>query len=875
MHAPPPRGLHHEQLHPVTVDNQPRPHLAPAARAQAVWYGASMLRQFGWFYRALGLSRLLGRIDLDESSAERVRTAAVQGPVVYVLLSHSNLDHLTLNTVLNRRRLPLSVWAPRVLTFPWQPVVAAWSELFIRVQHLLSDGFPDAVTSGWMSRAVASGAPVTLFLEVPPTLRQRLRGQTSADTLQALLDAQAQCARPIQVLPTLVVWDRAPDRDNAAIQQFFSGRAEQTSWFGTLRNALTRSRGAFVQVGEPIDLAAFVERIDEPARRARTLRRLLRTYLRRETRVVRGPTLLAPEVMRSLVLDNPPMRELAKDEAHATGRSLDQIQRQMNRDYDLIAARFRWGLIRALDLLLRPLWTRVYSGVDVRDEDLERIRAAMRDGTAILMPSHKSHFDYVLLSWVLYEHKLIVPHVVAGANLAIWPVSILLRGAGGFFIKRSFAGERIFPAVFARYLRELIVQGYPVEFFLEGGRSRTGKLLPPRVGVLGMVLEAAELCPVGREVTLLPIQLSYEQVAEEAAYAAELSGAEKKPETMGQLVRARSVLSRRFGRVYLRVGEPVGCSALVGASTEQPAWSERPRLDQKEQLHRLGERIIHRIGQATLALPTSLTALALLAHHRRAIRHPELVARIERFDAFLERKGVERAASLEHPIQARSQALRRFESAGLLTPHHDADGRVWGINIDTRITLEAHKNQLLHAFVAAGYVAIAARPIAEPIQRDALLPGIVAIAWVLRREFILDPDAPVSALLDEGLADLVAHGALAQGPDGYTIADIARIGEIYALFRNFLESAWLVLSAAPAKPTQDRKAFAASLQRDGAAWLADGRLSRSEALSSVSLDNAIGAFVEDGTLTLNDAGHLGADEARRAHVLALLDGWLH
>jgi len=238
----------------------------------------------------------------------------------------------------------------------------------------------------------------------------------------------------------------------------------------------------------------------------------------------------------------------------------------MERDFDKIAANFRWWIIEVLNFVLKPLWTRIYSGVDVRPEDLERIRTAMRQGAAVLVPSHKSHFDYLLLSWVFYQHDLIVPHVVAGMNLAIWPVSLVLRGAGGFFVKRSFSGDRVFPAVFSRYLRELIRQDYPVEFFIEGGRTRSGKLMPPKLGVLGMVFEASELRRHEQKVSLLPIAFAYEQVAEEQAYARELGGEEKKAESVGQLVKARSVLSRRFGQVYLRVGEPIDVGPRVDAS---------------------------------------------------------------------------------------------------------------------------------------------------------------------------------------------------------------------------------------------------------------------------------------------------------------------
>ena len=446
--------------------------------------------------------------------------------------------------------------------------------------------------------------------------------------------------------------------------------------------------------------------------------------------------------MKRLVLNNPPMRELAHREANALGKSEAEVLRSMEKAYDSIAAHFRFSVVNALFILLRPMWTRVFSGVDIREEDLARIRHAIRDGSTVLIPCHKSHFDYVILSWFFFQNNLIVPHIVAGVNLAIWPLSVVLRSAGAFFIKRSFRGERIYPAVFSRYLRELIRQNYTIEFFIEGGRTRTGKLLPPKLGVLGMVFEAAALRPSASEVTLLPIAIAYEQVAEERAYARELSGEKKQAESMGQFFQARKVLGRRFGRVYLRVGEPIRCSSLVDSTTTQPKWSERQENERQEVLAETGQRIIHLIGKATLVLPTSLVALGLLAHHRRGIRQAELRERIARLDGFLRRAGAECAAPAEKLDQAIALALDRFHSHGLIRPHEEGQERVWEIDPEKRITLDFYKNQVLHYFAAAGYAVTAIRGLScEEFTLDEVRPGFAYLVWTMRRSSSLTPRA--------------------------------------------------------------------------------------------------------------------------------------
>ncbi|NCG17661.1 MAG: hypothetical protein GWP91_01415 [Rhodobacterales bacterium] len=826
---------------------------APAAAPTR--YGTAMVRRFGWFYYALGLGRMLGRIRLEDHSVDHIRNASRRGPVVYVLLHRSSVDHLVLNTVLNRRRLPLSVWGHGTTSFFWQPVASAWRDVAYRVQRFFEAGFaPDPVDSGWVADRVRQGDATTAFLDEAKSRLQQIRGGGKPDLLQTLLDIQDQSDRPIQLVPVAVVWDRSPDVIGNPARDFFIGAREAAGSISALHKVYVRSPDAFVQAGESIDLEEFRGRVHGP-RQSRVLHALLRRYLHRETRVVRGPQLLSGAVMKRMVLDNPPMRALAEQEANALGATTAQVTAQMSKEYDTIAARFSWRTVRSLSVVLRPLWTRVFSGVDAENEDLERIRIAMRQGSVILAPCHKSHLDYVLMSWVMLSNDLIVPHVVAGINLAIWPVSILLRGAGAFFIRRSFADRRIHPAIFSRYLRELIQQEYPVEFFIEGGRTRSGKLMRPKLGVLGMVLDAAELRHTGREVTILPIALAYEQVAEEGVYARELGGEDKKAEDMGQLFRSFSIIRRRFGRVYLRVGTPIALSEIVDPDADQQSWSDRSAADRRETLQRVGERIVHRIGEATVVLPTALVAMALLAHHRRGIKHQDLLQRIHRFRAFLQACDAPVSKTLQHHDQAITHALDRFVRAKRIEPLEHSGDRIWSVVPDERITLAFYKNQVLHYFAPVAMTVAAIRAGGdEGFTADSLAKHFSLLLWTLRREFILDPDRSATSLLAESLDKLVSYGALERQGENFHVVESEFMGELYGLLRSLLESYRLVLTEASQLSSQhyDARIWIKHLQGERDVFLANENISRPEALSLVSLQNAINSYVEESVLGRQD-----------------------
>ena len=142
-----------------------------------------------------------------------------------------------------------------------------------------------------------------------------------------------------------------------------------------------------------------------------------------------------------------------------------------------------------------PSFNRIYDGVEVDQEGLERVREAAKRGTLVLLPSHKSHVDYLMLSFVFSARNLQLPLIAAGDNLAFFPLGLVLRRGGGVLHPPHFGGDRLYAAVVDAYIRRLIRDGYSIEFFLEGGRSRTGKLLPPKLGLLNMVVDAALAVP--------------------------------------------------------------------------------------------------------------------------------------------------------------------------------------------------------------------------------------------------------------------------------------------------------------------------------------------------------------------------------------------
>ncbi len=841
---------------------------------------SAMVRRFGPLVHLSGLSFLLRRIRLEEHSAEHIRQATQRGTVVYMLHTRSILDWLALNKMLNARRLPLARYTHGVRSTLFQPLLTAVSTAWGALKRRWANGpEPDPMDTGWLAQAMANGMTTCLFA-VRPRILGPGRETSGPDAIDILLEAQRLSDKPIQVVPVVVVWRRGPQAVRSEVERFVLGAEDEPGPLQKLAIVLSRSADALVQAGEPLDMQELMERFaDEPPRRqARTARLLLRRYLYRESHIIRGPRIRPYRWVRRTVLSSPEVQDAVRVEAAETGRSTAVVQAQVERMLDKLAARMAYPFVRFADYFCRFLFTRIFNGVDMRPEDAERVREALRRGTPIIVPSHRSHLDYILISWVFYQHDLQIPHVCAGDNLAFWPLGSVLRRVGGFFIKRSFKGERLFPVVFERYLRQLIRDGFPIEFYLEGGRSRTGKLLPARHGVLGMVLDAASGLRGDRDVTFLPVAISYEQIAEARSYARELGGEEKKSEDIGQMVKAGKVLGQRFGRVYLRVGESLS-SQDIFAEAGGP-WRSADRQVRRDILQRTGERLMYRIAERMVVLPTGLLATVLLAQSRPFVRTDEVGPRAARFLGLLRRcEAPDSERDLDRP-DVLASALRRFQRSRFVQTVNEGGSERIRVQPDARISLEYYKNGIVHYFAPASLLAAVIRASQRRGALDAQNIGeqFAQLVRVLRFELPFDPETSADTLLSRALDELCAYGAVRRSIDGaWQVDNAAYLDELAELTRNFIESYHLVLRAVAALRERDatRRDFVRSIQAWARPRLGADELMRPEALSLVNLQNAWKVFGEDGVVVIrSDGAGIEVDEARHGTLRRLLHGLL-
>ena len=487
--------------------------------------------------------------------------------------------------------------------------------------------------------SVQVSSRATFALERPVGFwRSRLDRRAPAELGVLIKALRGDAALDVALVPTAVFWGRAPQKEPSLFRLML---AEDWAIGSRLRRGfavLVNGRNVMVQMGEAVSLRSLLGGEADTASAARRVARALRGQLARARAARIGPDLshrrtIVAEVLRSRAVRQV-VAQMSRDRA---GDSRRLALLEARRCIDEIAANYSHAFVTFASLLLTRLWNRLYDGVELTH--VERTLQQVADGNELVyVPCHRSHMDYLLLSYAIYRRGYAVPHVAAGVNLNLPVVGRYLRKGGGFFMRRSFRGSSLYTVVFMQYLAAIMARGHAIEYFIEGGRSRSGRLLAPMTGMLSMTVRSYLRQP-RRPVVFVPVYFGYERIWEGATYINELSGLPKEKESIGVLLRSLHRLRERFGRVHVNLGEPIHLDRLL--ERHAPDWrtaggngQERPRWV-GTLVDELAGNVMRNINAAAAVTPVNLLALALLATPRHMALGSELQLQLDTLLAVL------------------------------------------------------------------------------------------------------------------------------------------------------------------------------------------------------------------------------------------------
>ena len=432
--------------------------------------------------------------------------------------------------------------------------------------------------------------------------RRSARGDARSTSLK--VDPAIGDELATRLIPVSIYWGHQPDRALSLWKVLLSDQWASTSKFRKiLCIALTR-RHILVHFGDPLDVDELTNDLPSAALKTKRIHRLLRRHFKSQKQSIIGPDLSHRRTLLDELLAAPAVDAAIMTVAEASERPRHRVAAQAYRYASEIASDQSYRVIRFFSIILTWLWNRLYNGIEV--SHLERVRAVSDNAEIVYVPCHRSHIDYLLLSYVLYHNGLALPHIAAGINLNLFLVGPLLRRAGAFFMRRSFKEDLLYKAVFDEYIHLLLSKGYSLEYFVEGGRSRTGGMLTPRPGMINMTLRGYYR-DHHRDIQFVPVYFSYERVLEISSYLDERKGHQKKTESLRDLFGVFRYFKLDFGQVSVNFGEPISLEQFLSMRVDSDLEMIEP--DKHKAICReLGHHIVQGINAAIPVNPTQILA---------------------------------------------------------------------------------------------------------------------------------------------------------------------------------------------------------------------------------------------------------------------------
>lgn len=454
----------------------------------------------------------------------------------------------------------------------------------------------------------------------------RRHSKKGSARLKRLIDASiAAGGKELLLVPVAIYWGKFPDKQHAWFKLLFTEHWDVAGRTRKFFATVFQGRNTLLRFSEPLPLSSIVQDGLDQEVAYRKVSRILRVHFRQRRIATVGPDLSHRRTLVNAVMHDRGVRAAIDAEAGDSRTKRERTTHKARRYAQEIAAHISYPTVRVVERFLGWVWHRIYDGIELAH--IDRLHDIARNHEIVYVPCHRSHFDYLLLSYIVYQQGLSLPHVAAGINLNIPLIGSILRRGGAFYLRRRFKGNRLYAAVFNAYLRQILVRGHSIEYFVEGGRSRTGRLLSPKGGMLAMTV-SAYISEPRLPVMFVPVYFGYERLIEGDSFISELGGAQKEKESLLGLIRSVKSLRENFGKVYVNIGEPLPLEPLLDRAN--PDWrNTKPDAEERpawlgDVIDELGESIMGGINAAAAVTPISLLAYALLATPKQTMGEHEL-----------------------------------------------------------------------------------------------------------------------------------------------------------------------------------------------------------------------------------------------------------
>ncbi len=808
------------------------------------------------------IKKIMTRIKLDRKDKNKLNTLNEKGIVVYAAKRKTLFDFLFFHTVMREKGLPYPEIGFDYRFILLQPLKRVFRTLIVTLDHFFHHfKGKNPYKTGYIEKELMKGRAALLFLIQRKAFYRRFV-KSSPDPLHHLITLQRKLTYPVLIVPEAVVFGTKPTgKEEPGFFDIILGTSERPGIIKRFLMLLRNPGKISVEISEPVNLKEFLENYEISRLDTEFQTHKLRSYLvdiiNRQRRSVTGPDIKSREEVTEDILTDRSLREYLADYASRNDQSLMQTHKKAANYIREIASNYNLRAIQLADLLLTWVIKNMFDGLVVDQAGLDKVKEKSKQGPLILIPCHKSHLDYLLIPYIMYKNKMPTPRIAAGKNLSFWPLGPIFRVSGAFFLRRTFRGAELYSKIFNAYIQKLLYEGFNIKIFIEGSRSRSGKLLSPKLGLLSMIFQAyaKNVCD---NLFFVPVYIGYDRVIEEDAYLRELEGGSKSPENLGQLLKARKFLKKKYGKVYINFHEPI---SLKDYMQEKGVTRLRAGTDEyRDMVKQMGYKLINSISSISVVTPYGIMASAILNCYSNRFAKKELVQRTRTYMNFLTFFNVEMADTLTvDPDSSLDYVINVFLSRNFIELADEdekelSDTTYLIVKDNKRPILDYYKNNAIYFFIPAAYTAAA---IIEQDRIQFVPQDLVAryrfFEHLFIDEFSFDENTSSFQHIENCFRAFMEEGIIVpdkNSPDAYnlTSSGLKKLKHFSSFLLPFLESFKIVLYyfKKTGQNKLDGKDRIKKVQSIGARMYKRRNVALKESLSKINLTNTVNFCLENG-----------------------------
>ncbi|MEW5908332.1 MAG: 1-acyl-sn-glycerol-3-phosphate acyltransferase [Thermodesulfobacteriota bacterium] len=824
-------------------------------------------------------------IKISEDQTSVIRSLPEGSIIIYASKYKSRFDYWFYHNRYPQIKLPCPEIGMDYRSYAFQPLSRLLKNLLFLLDTFFSHGFfPNPYRTDFFKDSFVEGKAGFFSLIEKKGFYRRFIKQKN-DPIRHLIEIQKGTDRTVYIIPQLIFFGKTPHRSIPTLLDILFGSEENPGRIRRLVTLFKNPGKIFVEVSDPISVKDFIAAHPPEADSSNSLPLILRRQIidqfNRHRQSITGPVLKSREELKEEILTGRRLTEFLLHYAETRNLPLQKVRKEANACLDEIAANYNYVFVRIAAVCVRWIINSMFEGVTVNQGTLNAVKSLAKNGPIIVVPCHKSHIDYLILPYILYTNNMPSPHVVAGKNLSFWPMGPLFRSGGAFFIRRSFKGAVLYSKVFFEYVQKLLEEGFNIKIFIEGGRSRTGKLLIPKLGFLSILMTAYRngAC---EDLIFSPIFIGYDRVLEESAYLNELEGGQKDPENFIQLIKARKFLKKRYGRIYIKFHEAISLKELLNKYQIDISTASQKELNTF--VRNLGYRLTSAIDRVSVVTPHALTASAILNLQKKPFTLNQLRSQADTYLNYLMSQNVTIADSLllDNQIAIKNSfdnyLQRRFIEP--IPAPKDTSGTepLFQVKEHRRPNLDYYKNNCVSFFIPASFTAISI------LEKDAfqfsasdLHSGYAFLQEFFKNEFASDMDRTpeyqvrknIKAFIDDAI--LMPHPTL---PDTYnlTSSGFRKLKDFAGFLKTYLEAYAVTLDFFGRYHHNgiNPKDQLRKIQSRGLRMYKLNEIDNKESLSKIYYQNAVDFFLSQGIKSSDDQEKIEIHRSRIANYLKLL-----